>query len=291
MFEGQLVFVTGGATGIGAAIVERFVTLGADVACCYNKSRAGAEAIAAKLRTDAHAARGATADENAAPPAPRVRGESASPQDWGAGGSICGADEREIFLLKADVSDVREVQAAIEATVAHFGKPINILVNNAGDNIDPQPVESMPEELWEQVIGINLTGPFLLAKYCIPGMKALGGGRIINVTSISARTGGGPGSAHYVASKAGLEGFTRSLAKELAPFNITVNGVAPGLVYTPIHERINTPESLERLRQNIPLLRIGKADEVARVVTFLASEDASFMTGEIVAVNGGMRMD
>jgi NAD(P)-dependent dehydrogenase (short-subunit alcohol dehydrogenase family) len=94
-----------------------------------------------------------------------------------------------------------------------------------------------------------------------------------------------------VASKAGLEGLTRSLAKELAPFNITVNGVAPGVVYTPIHKRINTPESLERLRQNIPLLRIGRADEVARVVTFLASEDASFMTGEIVAVNGGMRMD
>jgi 3-oxoacyl-[acyl-carrier protein] reductase len=122
-------------------------------------------------------------------------------------------------------------------------------------------------------------------------MKALGRGRIINITSISARTGGGSGSAHYVASKAGLEGFTRSLAKELAPFNITVNGVAPGLVHTPIHERINTPESLERLRQTIPLLRIGKPDELAQVVTFLASEDASFVTGEIVAVNGGLRMD
>ena len=251
MFEGQLVFVTGGATGIGAAIVERFATLGADVACCYHNSRAGAEALAARLH-----------------------GRALS-----------------VFPVQADVSHGKEVRTAIEAAVADFSRPVGILVNNAGDNIEPQPVESMPEELWDQVLGINLTGPFLLAKYCIPGMKALGGGRIINVTSISARTGGGPGSAHYVASKAGLEGFTRSLAKELAPFNITVNGVAPGLVYTPIHERINTPESLERLRQNIPLLRIGKADEVARVVTFLASEDASFMTGEIVAVNGGMRMD
>ena len=251
MFEGQLVFVTGGATGIGAAIVERFATLGADVACCYHRSRAGAEALAARLHE---------------------RGLS-------------------VFPVQADVSDCGEVKAALDAAAAHFGQPISILVNNAGDNIDPAPVETMSEELWNKVIGINLTGPFLLAKYCIPGMRALGGGRIINVTSISARTGGGPGSAHYVASKAGLEGFTRSLAKELAPFNITVNGVAPGLVYTPIHERINTPESLERLRQNIPLLRIGKADEMARVVTFLASEDASFMTGEIVAVNGGMRMD
>ena len=80
-------------------------------------------------------------------------------------------------------------------------------------------------------------------------------------------------------------------AKELAPFNITVNGVAPGLIYTPIHDRINTPESLERLRQNIPLLRIGTPEEIARVVSFLCSDDASFITGEIVAVNGGMRMD
>jgi len=251
MFHNQVVFVTGGATGIGAAIVERFAALGADVACCYNKSRTNAEALATRLK---------------------------------AGG-------RDIFPVQADISERQEAKAAIEATVAHFGRPISVLVNNAGDNIDPTPVETMDEALWNKVIGINLTGPFLLAKYCIPGMKTLGGGRIINITSISARTGGGPGSAHYVASKAGLEGFTRSLAKELAPFGITVNGVAPGLIYTPIHERINTPESLERLRQTIPLLRIGKADEIARVVTFLASEDASFMTGEIVAVNGGMRMD
>ena len=249
--DGQLAFVTGGATGIGAAIVERFAMLGADVACCYNKSRANAEALAAKLKAHGPA----------------------------------------IFPVKADVSDGQEVKTAIEATGAHFGRPITILVNNAGDNIDPAPVETMDEARWNRVIGINLTGPFLCAKYCIPSMKALGRGRIINVTSISARTGGGPGSAHYVASKAGLEGLTRSLAKELAPFNITVNGVAPGIVYTPIHERTNTPESLERLHQTIPLLRIGAADEVARVVTFLASEDASFMTGEIVAVNGGMRMD
>jgi 3-oxoacyl-[acyl-carrier protein] reductase len=251
MFDDQLVFITGGATGIGAATVERFAMLGADVACCYNKSHTAAKTLAASLHD---------------------RGLS-------------------IFTVHADVSEGEEVRAAIEATVTHFGNSISILVNNAGDNINPTPVETMDETIWARVIGINLTGPFLCAKYCIPGMKASGGGRIINITSISARTGGGPGSAHYVASKAGLEGFTRSLAKELASYNITVNGIAPGVVYTPIHERTNTPESLERLRQNIPLMRIGGVDEVARVVTFLASEDASFITGEIVAVNGGMRMD
>lgn len=251
MFDGKVALVTGGATGIGASIVKRLASLGAYVACSYHKSRAGAVASASEL-----AARGFS-----------------------------------VFPVQANVANSAEVKAAVEQTVAHFGRPVSILVNNAGDNIDPQPVETMPEELWNTVLGINLTGPFLCAKYCIPGMKSLGSGRIINVSSISARTGGGPGSAHYVASKAGLEGFTRSLAKELAAFNITVNGVAPGLVYTPIHDRINTPESLERLRQSIPLLRIGAPEEIARVVAFLCSEDASFITGEIVAVNGGMRMD
>ena len=219
MFDGKVALVTGGATGIGASIVKRLASLGAHVACSYHKSRAGAEALASELEA-------------------------------------CGFS---VFPVHANIANSAEVKAAVEQAVAHFGRPVSILVNNAGDNIDPQPVETMPEELWNTVLGINLTGPFLCAKYCIPGMKALGSGRIINVSSISARTGGGPGSAHYVASKAGLEGFTRSLAKELATFNITVNGVAPGLVYTPIHERINTPESLERLRQSIPLLRIGSA--------------------------------
>ena len=251
IFSGQMAFVTGGATGIGAAIVERLASQGAVVACCYNKSGAGAKALAARLRE---------------------RG-------------------LEVLPVRADLTESEQVQAAIETAMEHFGCPVNVLVNNAGDNLDPTPVESMDEALWRRVIGINLTGPFLCAKYAIPGMKAVGGGRIINITSISARTGGGPGSAHYVASKAGLEGLTRALAKELAPFNITVNGIAPGLIYTPIHERINTPESLERLRQNIPLARLGMPDEVAQVVAFLASEAGSFITGEIIAVNGGMRMD
>jgi 3-oxoacyl-[acyl-carrier protein] reductase len=249
--DGNLAFVTGGATGIGAAVVERLALQGADVACCYHTSKASAEELAGRLATQG----------------------------------------REVWPVQADISDGRQVQAAVEASIEYFKRSIGILVNNAGDNISPTPVETMDEALWHKVIAINLTGPFLLAKYCIPGMRALGGGRIINVTSISARSGGGPGSAHYVASKAGLEGLTRSLARELAEFNITVNGVAPGVILTPIHERVNTPESLERLRRAIPLQRIGQAGEVARVVAFLASDDASFMTGEIVAVNGGMRMD
>lgn len=250
-FTGQVVMVTGGATGLGAAMVERFALLGADVACCYNKSHSSAEALAAKLRE---------------------RG-------------------KEIFLVKVDVADGAQVRGAVAAIAEHFGRLVSILVNNAGDNIGPAPIDEMPEETWDRVIGINLKGAFLCAKYCIPAMKAAKAGRVINITSISGRSGGGPGGAHYAASKGGLEAFTRALAKELAPYGVTANGIAPGVVYTPLHERTNTPESLERLRQNIPLLRLGVPMDVASVATFLASADASYVTGEIIAVNGGLRMD
>jgi 3-oxoacyl-[acyl-carrier protein] reductase len=157
--------------------------------------------------------------------------------------------------------------------------------------IGTSPREEMDEVLWDQVIDLNLKGAFLCAKQCIPGMKSLQWGRIINITSISARSGGGPGAAPYAAAKAGLEALTRAMAKELAPFNITANGVAPGVVDTAIHERFNTPESLEKLRQIIPLARLGLPEDVASVVSFLASNDAAYITGEIIAVNGGLRMD
>jgi 3-oxoacyl-[acyl-carrier protein] reductase len=250
-FDGQVVMVTGGATGLGAAMVERFALLGAAVACCYNKSQSAAEALAAKLRE-------------------------------------CG---KEILLVQVDVADGAQVRAAVTAVAEHFGTPISILINNAGDNINPAPIDEMPEETWDRVIGINLKGAFLCAKYCIPAMKAARAGRVINITSISGRSGGGPGGAHYAASKGGLEAFTRALAKELAPYGVTANGIAPGVVYTPLHERTNTPESLERLRQNIPLLRLGVPMDVAGLAAFLASADASYITGEIIAVNGGLRMD
>jgi 3-oxoacyl-[acyl-carrier protein] reductase len=250
-FSGKIAMVTGGATGLGAAIVERLAMDGARVACCYNKSHAGAEALAARLE-----ARG-----------------------------------RHILLTQVDVTDSRQVQAGVEAIAAHFGKPINILVNNAGDNINPTPLDQMEEATWDLVIAINLRGIFLCSKYCVPAMKAAGWGRIINVSSISARTGGGPGSAHYVASKGGVDALTRSMAKELAAYNVTVNGIAPGVIYTPLHERTNTPESLEKLRQTIPLGRLGQPEDVAGVVAFLATDDAAYITGEIIAINGGLRMD
>ena len=243
--------VTGGATGIGAAIVEELAARGLDVACCYNKSGAAADELARRL----------------------------------------GAEGKSVFPVQMDVTMVREVQSAVDVITEHFGRPITILVNNAGDIVGTAPTEAMDVALWDKVLSINLRGSFLCAKYCIPGMKEAGWGRIINIGSQSARSGGGAGSVHYVASKGGVEAFTRALSRELAPFHITVNTVAPGDIYTPIHERHNTPESLELMRQNIPLGRLGEPHELAKVVGFIASDDSSYMTGAMVAVNGGKRLD
>jgi 3-oxoacyl-[acyl-carrier protein] reductase len=251
MSSTRVALVTGGATGIGAAIVERLAVDGARVACCYNKSQAAAEALVHKLD-----------------------------------GKGC-----QVLAIKMDVSSSAEVSAAVQTAIKHFAAPISVLVNCAGDIIATASTEEMPEALWDQAMATNLKGAWLCAKYCIPAMKTVQNGRIINITSISARSGGGPGAAHYAASKAGLEALTRALAKELAPFNITVNAVSPGVVYTTIHERFNTPESLQKLRVTIPLQRLGVPADVAGVVAFLASADASYVTGEIIAVNGGMRMD
>ena len=246
-----VVLVTGGATGIGAAVVERFARAGARVACCYNKSRESARALVHKLHSE-------------------------------------GAS---IYAVKMDVLSEQDIARGVKAAVDHFGMPISVLVNNAGDAFDHAPVEEMSSETWNRILAINLTGAFLCAKYCVPYMKQLGWGRIINMSSISAKSGGGPGALHYAASKAGMESLTRSLAKELACCNINVNAVSPGVVYTPIHDRTNTPENLEKLRQSIPLQRLGAPEDVAGAVAFLASDDASYITGEVIAVNGGMRMD
>ncbi|MHB0913156.1 MAG: SDR family NAD(P)-dependent oxidoreductase [Armatimonadota bacterium] len=246
--KGKVAMVTGGATGLGAAILERLAEEGARVACCYNKSASSAEALVEKVGGNVHA-------------------------------------------VKLDVTKREEVERAVAEVAEHFGDTIDILVNNAGDVIGAAPIEEMDVETWNLVLAINLTGAFLCTKYCVPGMKAKGAGRIVNMSSISAHSGGGPGCCHYAASKAGVESFTRSMAKELGPHNINVNAVSPGVVYTPMHERTNTPENLEKLRQLIPLFRMGDPKEVAGVVAFLASDDASYVNGEIIAINGGMRMD
>ena len=249
---GKLAMVTGGASGLGAAIVERLVNDGADVACCYNKSGSDADQLVERLNSKG----------------------------------------RHVIKIKVDVTDSKQVETAVASIQRHFGRPVSILVNNAGDMIQSAYVDLMDEELWDLVMSINLKGTFLCSKYCIPGMKSIDGGCIINMSSISARSGGGHGTSHYAASKGGIEAFTRALAKELAAYNIMVNAISPGVILTPMHERNNTPEVLEKIRREyIPLQRLGDPEDVAGVVSFLCSRDALYITGEIIAINGGMRMD
>ena len=249
--KGKVAMVTGGATGLGAAVVERLAADGAKVACCYNKSADSARNLSEKLEKKGI----------------------------------------EIYLVKMNLLISSEVRSAIDSIKGYYGRHIDILVNNAGDVFNNAPVDEMTEETWDSVIGINLKGTFLCCKYCLSEMKAEKSGRIINMSSISARSGGGPGGSHYAASKGGVDAFTKALAKECGPYNITVNAVSPGVVHTPMHERTNTPETLEKLRQNIPMLRLGVPEDVAGVVSFLCSEDASYINGANIPVNGGMRMD
>jgi 3-oxoacyl-[acyl-carrier protein] reductase len=138
---------------------------------------------------------------------------------------------------------------------------------------------------------LNLKSAFLCSKAVIPGMVERRSGSIINLSSIAGRNGGALGSMHYATAKGGLITFTKGLAKELAPFNIRVNAVSPGVIDTPYHEQFSTPEMMKNYVNAIPLGRVGKADEVAKVIAFLASDAASYIAGETIEINGGMYMD
>ena len=141
------------------------------------------------------------------------------------------------------------------------------------------------------MLTLNLTAAMVCSREVIAGIKAAGWGRIINIGSISGRSGGGPGYAHYAAAKAGIISLTKSLAKELGPHGATVNAISPGVVMTEIHETHNTPESLEQLRRQTLLGRLGQPADIAGVAVFLCSDDAAYITGADIAVNGGLRLD
>jgi 3-oxoacyl-[acyl-carrier protein] reductase len=196
----------------------------------------------------------------------------------------------DAFACCADVTKSPEVRALVEATHKRWGK-IDILVNNAGDLLARHTLAEMTEEYWDQIMALNLKSAFLCVRAVWEEMAARRSGSIINVTSIAGRNGGGPGAAAYAAAKGGLLTYTKSLAKELAPYGVRVNGIAPGVILTPYHERYSPPEMFQKYVASIPLGRAGTAEEVAEVIAFLASAAARYMTGETVEVNGGMWMD
>jgi len=185
-----------------------------------------------------------------------------------------------------DIASEESIKACAKEVIAHFGK-IEILVNNAGITRDVLSLR-MRRHDWDDVLTTNLTGAFLLSQACISSMLKARWGRIINITSVVGETGQA-GQVNYAASKAGLIGMTRSLARELASRAITVNAVAPGMIATAMTE-VLTDEQKAAMAAQIPLGRAGTDGEIAAAVAFLASEDAAYITGHTLDVNGGMYM-
>jgi 3-oxoacyl-[acyl-carrier protein] reductase len=193
------------------------------------------------------------------------------------------------MLVGGDVADVGEVERMAGEIEDRYGR-LDVLVNNAGSLIERRSFSEMTEDLWDRVMEVNLKSVFLCSRAVLPTMKRRGKGRIINVTSVAARNGGGPGSAAYATAKGGVSTLTRAMAKELVLDNILVNGVAPGVITTPFHERFTPPEVRERMTAGIPIGREGTPEEVAGAVVFLASPAADYLVGEIIEVNGGQLM-
>lgn len=190
------------------------------------------------------------------------------------------------FLIQGDVSVYEDTERMTKETIEEFGK-IDVLVNNAGITKDTLLLR-MKEEDFESVINVNLIGTYNMTKNVSSYMMKARNGRIINVSSVVG-VSGNAGQSNYSASKAGIIGFTKSLAKELASRNILVNAVAPGFIETDMTKALKD-DVKEKIFEQIPLKREGKAEEVANVVKFLASSDSSYITGQVINIDGGMLM-
>ena len=248
---GRRVLVTGGARGIGLGIARRFLHEGASV-----------------VLVDVHADALSDALRQLAVPA------------------------RRAMTVTCDISSEEEVHAMVARVVEQLGG-IDILVNNAG--ISPKhagiksPVALMALAEWKQVLDVNLTGAFLCARACVPGMAQRHWGRIVNIGSLAGRSRSELSGAHYGASKAGMASLARTLAFEVGELGITVNSVAPGRIDTPMAATVSQ-EVNDRYRATIPVRRFGTPDDVAAAVSYLAGDDAGFVTGVTLDVNGGALM-
>jgi 3-oxoacyl-[acyl-carrier protein] reductase len=196
----------------------------------------------------------------------------------------------EAHTFQGDLTKSVDVTTLVDAVTARFGA-IDILVNNAGDLIERKPLLEMSDELFHAVMDVNVTSAFLMCRAVARGMVSRKRGTIVNMSSLAAWNGGGPGAGAYSAAKGAVVSLTKALAKELAPHGIRVNCVAPGLIgETAFHGRFTPPAAFENAAKGVLLGRAGTPEEVATVVAFLASPDSSFLTGETIEINGGMNM-
>ncbi len=194
---------------------------------------------------------------------------------------------KDILTFQCDVTDSIKVDEVVSSVIENWGS-IDILINNAGITRDSLFVR-MSDEDWDSVININLKGTFLFTRAVTKHMMKRRYGRIVNISSVSGLFLGNPGQANYSASKAGLIGFTRTLAKEFASRSITINAIAPGFIETDMTKKLGEA-MLEEARAQIPLGRLGKPEDIAALVKFLVSDEASYITGVVIPIDGGLTL-
>jgi len=247
---GKVAIVTGAARGMGKATALTLAREGATVVI-NDVRRDLAEAVAAE---------GLASAGDEAPPG-------------------------QLTAYIADVTDEAQVEAMVAETVAQFGR-VDILVNNAGVLRATTPLETIPLEEWNLMMTVNVTGVFLCTKAVLPLMKKQRSGKIVNIASSAGRSTSTFGGAHYTTSKAAVLGLTRHTAREATPYNINVNAIAPGSMDTEMVREMATPEHIAREEKSIPLGRLGSPQDTANLVAFLCSEEAAYISGATIDING-----
>jgi NAD(P)-dependent dehydrogenase (short-subunit alcohol dehydrogenase family) len=245
-FKGQVVVITGANRGLGKAMAERFWQAGAKVALLA-RTQAQLDTVAAELLTQRNNPTG-------------------------------------LVSASVDVGDSDQVTQAATQILAQWGR-VDVLINNAGI-VSPGDYDKIDLDEWDRILNANLTGAYRMVRAFAPTMKEQRSGRIINISSITAQTGGVSGGVHYAASKGGMLAMTKTLSRDFAPYNITVNSITPGQIDS--RGDMLSSESRQRIEAMIPLGRLGHVDDIAYAALFLASPMAAYITGATLDVNGGL---